>query len=105
MAALLGTVKQGDTFAFYLDLNDDETPVTGAVAKLKSQVRSKANGNLIAELTITEEVSTPGRYLFAFADTQSWPIGIQEVDVQYEDGDITSSSETLDIKVVKDVTR
>ena len=105
MAALLGTVKQGDTFAFYLDLNDDETPVTGAAAKLKSQVRAKSNGNLIAELTITEEVSTPGRYLFKSTDTQTWPIGIQEVDIQYEDGDIVTSSETLDIKVVKDVTR
>ena len=102
----LEPMKRGDTFAFQMTLqNTDLSPITGASAKLKSQVRDD-NETLWADLVVSE-TSTPGTYLFV-ADaeiTKNWPLVTMYTDIEYTDNEITTSSETLSVVICKDVTK
>jgi hypothetical protein len=94
--------KRGDTFSFEVSLNG--TVWDGAaVGELKSQIRDLAD-TLVADLIVTV-TETPGTFRFKAADTSNWPIGTVVTDIQRTapDGTITSS-ETLKIPVIKDVT-
>ncbi|NMB42825.1 MAG: hypothetical protein GX995_01670 [Clostridiales bacterium] len=98
------TIKRGDTFAFYANITDE----TGAAlvtdtTNLKSQVRD-TKYNLISELVIAP-TETPGRYLFTSAETDSWPTTKLLMDIQINKGGQISSSQTVEISVIKDVTR
>jgi hypothetical protein len=101
----LGEFKRGDTFAFFANIKDgEENPITGAASKLRCQVRDSLD-NLKAELTITEEIGTPGKYLFMALDTSNWPITTITMDIQFNDEGIITSSETISAVILKDVTR
>lgn len=101
----LGEFKRGDTFSFYANIKDlDGKPITGASEKLKCQVRDSLD-NLKSELLITEELDTLGKYLFRATDTSNWPITTLNMDIQFNDEGIISSSETISVTVIKDVTR
>lgn len=101
-------IKRGDTFAFYANMTDG----TGAalvtdVANISSQVRDTLY-KLIAELTVAT-TETPGRYLFTAPPTDDWPAEIRGwatlyMDIQLNIGGQVSSSETVEIRVKKDVT-
>jgi len=104
----LGTFKRGDTFRFYNDITDENgIAIIGAASKLKSQLRDSFE-TLIADLVITEDAVTAGRYYFSLpdtVDTNSWPISVFFLDVQYTSDDGTvMTSETVSVSVVKDVT-
>lgn len=96
------TIKLGDTFSYEVDLtNDLGSPLITAVINLKSQIKDLYN-RLISTLTIST-TSTSGRYLLQ-GDTTSWVVGTMLIDIQYTDGTIISSTDTVLIKVEKDVT-
>lgn len=104
----LGTLKQGDTLAFYLDLKVGGVAVTGAESKLRCQVRSPNYETVYTELVVTESIEKPGRYIFKTAEkgeSQDWPVGDCILDVEYTDGEVVSSSKTMKLKIEKDVTR
>ena len=95
--------KRGDTFSFSAAFAVDGVPVEGLANKLKCQVRTRKDV-LISEMTITES-ATPGTYIFTVADTADWPIGELYYDIQMtDDAGIITSSETVTINVIKDVT-
>ena len=116
--------KRGDTFQldFTLENNDVAVDITNldiraqardATGTLKVEwnetnsgvnITSAANGqfNLKSEATYT---STPTGQLA----TESWPLGVLNVDVQFKDTSASpesvSSSETFTITVIEDITR
>ena len=98
-----GTVKSGNTLAFYIDLADGDNPVVGADAKLSCQVRS-ANDNLLATMDISEVSDTPGRYLLRTQTNHNWTSPVQ-CDIQYVDGDIVTSTQTFQFIVERSITR
>lgn len=101
----IGTIKLGDTFCFSAEITDKATgdPLTGAASKLRCQGRNYLNGDLIAELTVTE-TSTPGTYLFSAGTTETWNTVQVLLDIQYTDGDLISSTETFYVAVEGDIT-
>ena len=101
----IGTIKLGDTFSFTAEITDKATgdPLTGAASDLKCQGRNYLNGDLIAELTITE-TATPGTYLFSAGTTETWDTVQVLLDIQYTDGDLISSTETFYVVIEGDVT-
>ena len=99
----IGTIKAGDTFGLLATINNEENNlVIGESANLKSQVRT-SDDELIAELTVRE--TDDGTYLFEFEDTSLWPITILYLDIQYSKDGVVTSSNTLSVKVLKDVTK
>lgn len=97
------TLKRGDTFSFSTNLTDNIGNIlTGITSNLKCQIRDSMD-RLVSEMTI-EETDTPGEYIFKVDDTINFPIQILYFDIEYIDQDITVSSETFEIEVVKDVT-
>lgn len=100
------TVKKGDTLSFIVKRSDEAgEPMTGDAAKLRSQIRTKKD-ELIATFTITETI-IPGEYLFVVSAlvTDTMLPGIYLFDIEYTDGEIVKSSDTMEIQVLKDVTK
>ena len=102
------TIKRGDTFAFYANMTDElGQPLITDIANLRSQIRDKKHV-LIEELTIAA-TGAAGQYLFTATDTNIWlPQGYSSrsliMDIEMSTGGIISSSETINIEVIKDVT-
>ena len=102
------TIKRGDTFAFYANMTDElGQPLITDIANLRSQIRDKKH-TLIEELTIAT-TGTAGQYLFTATDTNVWlPKGYSSrsliMDIEMSIEGVTTSSETIEIKVTKDVT-
>lgn len=96
--------KRGDTFALYVDMSDvDGQPLVYDISKIKSQVRTR-NNQLITELAVST-TETPGTYLIQAASTDDWAIGDLYMDIEINDDGIVTSTETIAIPVVRDVTR
>lgn len=103
MATVIG-FKRGDTFAFTANITDNNgDAVTGKEGNLRCQVRDKCD-RLFATLTATE-TGTSGRYIFRTSEsTSSWELKTLFMDIRYTSDDgIITSSETIEINVVKDV--
>lgn len=104
MITLPKPFKRGDTFSLVAKMTDkDGLPLSGIAAKLKAEVRL-AKGDLLSACVVTETV-TAGSYQFTVADTTKWEIGIAEMDIQYTDNGVISSSDTIQITVAKDITQ
>lgn len=96
--------KRGDTFAFYANITiDGTTPLVTNVANIRSQIRTTTN-TLISELVVTA-TATQGEYLFKAGVTDAWGIGIHNLDIEITIDDVISSSDTILIEVLKDVTK
>jgi hypothetical protein len=101
-------IKRGDTFAFYANITDElGDPLVTDVANIASQIRDTLY-NLVAELTVAT-TETPGRYLFTAPSTDAWPAESRGwatlyMDIQLNVGGQVSSSDTIEIRVMKDVT-
>jgi hypothetical protein len=100
--------KRGDTFAWLLELPEVDYPDGYFIGwEIAAQIR-KPRGTLIDEFETTwaaPEADTRIIRIFA-EDTTRWPIGDQEVDVQFTRiaDQFVRSSETFIVKVVKDIT-
>lgn len=116
--------KRGDTFQldFTLEANDVAVDITNF--DIRAQARDAA-GTLILEWNETNNgvtVTNASGGLFNFKSeatytttptgqlaTESWPLGVLNVDVEFTDTSATpdsvSSSETFTITVIEDITR
>ena len=116
--------KRGDTFQldFTLEANDVAVDITNF--DIRAQARS-ADGTLILEWNETNSgvnVTNAAGGLFNLKSeaaytstptgqlaTESWPLGVLNVDVEFTDTSATpdsvSSSETFTITVIEDITR
>lgn len=98
--------KKGDTFEVTCTYeNDAGAPVSLDGITITSQLRTPA-GALVADCTATVTSVPNGTFTLLVADTSSWPVAKLEFDVQYAlTGGRIISSETVNVHVVKDVTR
>ena len=98
--------KRGDTFSFITTFNDSQgQPMVDILSRLKCQIRNSKN-MLIYEISI-QETATAGEYLFSApaSVTRNWPLENLYLDIEYKDGDIVTSSETMSFQVIRDITR
>ena len=95
--------KRGDTFGIVVEMTLEEEPIVFDIENLRSQVRTR-NNKLIAELEI-EATEEDHVFLFKKHDTNDWPIGHLYMDIEINDGDFTTSSPTIEIEILRDVTR
>ncbi len=116
--------KSGDTFQLDFTLEANEAAVDITNFDIRAQARNAA-GTLILEWNETNSgvnVTNASGGLFNFKSeatysstptgqlaTESWPLGVMNVDVEFTDTSATpdsvSSSETFTITVLEDVTR
>ena len=75
------------------------------LSKLKCQIRDSRN-ILIYEIPI-QETAIAGEYLFSVpaSVTKNWPLENLYLDIEYKDGDVVTSSETMSFKVIRDITK
>lgn len=98
-------IKQGDTLAFFAKVKDSNgDAVIYSADRIKSEIVDN-KGNIVGEFIITES-DVEGQYLFVISDTSLLIANtIFYTDIQYTDGDITVSSNTMTILIEKDVTK
>lgn len=116
--------KRGDTFQLDFTLEANESAVDITNFDIRAQARNAA-GTLILEWNETNSgvnVTNATGGLFNFKSeatytstptgqlaTESWPLGVMNVDVEFTDTSATpdsvSSSETFTITVLEDITR
>jgi hypothetical protein len=99
-------LKRGDALAFIIRrTNADGTPDTGSASKMLCQLRDSTD-KLVSTFTITE-TSTPGDYDFYIpaSETKLWAPGIYDFDIEYDYDGRPVSSDTHQVKVMKDVSR
>lgn len=106
--SVIPTFKRGDTFRFLLVVPDDFADGFWVGWTVTSQART-TRGKLIADLEPTwQDPAADTRVLeLVNTDTQEWPVGIIEIDVQFVN-DTTNekrSTVTKQIEVVRDVTQ
>lgn len=95
--------KRGDTFLLYADITDFyDDPLSIDATNLTSQVRT-SNNELVAELII-EAGETEGTYILSYDDTYDWPVGKLYMDIEVNNGGVRTSSPTMVIPVIRDVT-
>lgn len=101
----LDDFKRGDSFALYAELEWDGEPLIIDASALRSQIRTK-NNKFISELSISKDV-TQGENVFVLeaSDTNNWPVASLFMDIEIDDGGVITSSATIEIPVIRDVTR
>lgn len=101
----LGTFKKGDSFAFYNIIKDEaDTPIVGKASNLKCQIRD-SQYKLIDNLVIEEDLTTPGKYIFKSLDTSKWNNTLLYLDIEYREGDIIVSTDTVSLFIEEDITK
>ena len=100
--------KRGDSFAPTITVTDSETGLVpdGGISGwgIESHVRTPG-GALVADMVLASRDDAAGLIELDAGDTNDWPIGRLEWDIQYTVGSYTFSTPTQLILVVRDVTR
>lgn len=106
------SIKRGDTFAIETQWLTDSVGVDLTGYTVRSQVRKSDPSQTIVEtMTCTidpDQATNPGVVMIAASATQTalWPALTLAWDIEYTSaGGIVLSSETIEIVVVRDVTR
>jgi hypothetical protein len=99
----LPEIKRGDYFSFLFQiLDEDKLPIDLAIGEVKSQIRTKS-GDLVDTCSVVK-IET-GKLKFYVADTNDWPIGTLEMDIDVDHNGQPFSTTTFLIPVIKDITR
>jgi hypothetical protein len=95
------TLKRGDSLIFEIELLDQaELPLTD-IQEIRSQIRTRRH-NLIDEFHI--EPLGNGIFRFSVQDTTKYPIDDLVFDIEIIKNGLVSSSETITLRIVRDVT-
>jgi hypothetical protein len=101
----LSEFKRGDTFVLVCTYKTDNVPTPIFGKTIVSQIRNSA-GNLIANLDVEADDEDPAKFtLTPDTDTAEWPLGVLLCDIEITGDDIVRSTQTIEIPVVKDITR
>lgn len=99
-------LKRGASFALTCrNLNADGSPRDCHGVKIAAQLKD-TRGALIANLEVGKIENDPAGFILSFpGSTNSWPIGLMQVDIKFTEADgLISYSETLRIACVERVT-
>lgn len=105
--AQLPQLKRGDTFSLgCVSYSADKIPEDLTDVSIRSQIRSAGSSKYIAELIVakSDQVEYPGEFSVTWDDTSSWPTGKLLLDIQFTSGPIVTSTETMELFVVMDIT-
>lgn len=94
-------LKRGDTLSFEITIEDQDGNAIENINEVKSQIRD-SRYQLIDEFNIVSLGG--GKYKFLVDDTRNYPIADLQFDIQITKDDVVSSSETIRLSIVKDVT-
>ncbi len=100
------TFKRGDTFLLEGVVTDDGVAVDITNWTIQSQLRDR-NHKLIFDLVVEKTNALQGRYLLkaAATDTDDWPTGLLDLNVQYTtDVNQVVSTKTVKVDVQLDIT-
>ena len=104
------SIKRGDTLKFEIILEDiDGNALEGAAdgesevgsIKIRSQIRDQ-HLKFIAEFDIEDKGD--GVYVFSTPSTSSFPIGDLLFDIEVDRDGIVTSSDTMVLRIMRDVT-
>lgn len=99
--------KRGDSFDYYIDIPEDFEDGYFIGWVVSAQLRDQNTAALIATLdTSWADPLSTRRLNLQKINTRSWPVTAAEFDVQFvraSDG-FTTSSNTVDVEIIKDVT-
>ena len=102
----LPPLKIGDTFQIgCVNKDADGVPESLVGVTLRAQARSAVTGVLVQELAIdvADQVAAPGEFSITAA-TAAWPVGSVLIDIQATVGSVVTSSETMRLPIIEDVT-
>jgi len=104
--------KQGDTFSIsctWTDVNGDPIDLTGY--DIKSQVKSFSDTPFEDDLSVAVLVAASGTFSVTASAIQTtlWPVTMGQYkrlfcDVQFKFGGVTTSTETFEIIVLREIT-
>lgn len=103
----LPPLKRGDTFQFGGQLKDDNgQPKDLTLIDMRAQARVESSGMLLADLIVgkADQVANPGQFVVSAINTDHWPITTLLIDIEMQDGQIRTSSETMQLPIIADVT-
>ena len=104
----LPPIKHGDTFSLgCTSTNSNNVPEDLTDILIRSQIRSATGKTLIEELSVAkaDQITNPGEFSLTSLSTINWPVGSVLCDIEFKNGDVVISSETLEIIVVVDITK
>lgn len=97
--------KRGDSFKIAVLLTEDDgtTPYDLRGWTIKSQIRLRSR--LVADLEFAEVDLEKGEFTLMQINTNHWPTGLLDSDIEYIDAmGMSHSTQTYNIEVIKDVT-
>lgn len=108
-APYLPRLKSGDSWSLVCVYAEAGVPTSITGMTIRSQLRTAAGG-LIAEMVITpdpDQVTNPGKFTLSPVDpdTNDWPVGAHEIDIEVTAGGVIRSTETVILPVIRGVTR
>lgn len=101
------THKRGDTFELNMTLENQGIAIDLTGWTIASQVRA-GDDSLVDDLTVTITDAAAGQVTVSAtaAETEQWPTGQLDWDIEFTDpSGAVSSSDTITVTVVKDITR
>jgi hypothetical protein len=97
--------KRGDTFKIAVIVTEDDGDTRYDLTGWTVRSHIRKSGKLIAELVFGEIDISNGEFSLMVMDTDNWPMGKLESDIEYIDAmGYSHSTETYVIEVIKDVT-
>lgn len=105
--AQLPQLKRGDTFSLgCVSYSADKIPEDLTDFSIRSQIRSAGSSKFIAELTVakSDQELYPGEFSVTWEETDNWPTGKLLLDIQFTNGSVVTSSETMELFVALDIT-
>jgi hypothetical protein len=106
MAVTVMEVKRGDTFSYAAAVTNGKKgpPINISGWTIRSQIRTTTD-QLLVELSVEMTDSVNGAYrLYYDGSTTAWPIGNANMDIEYTENGKVKSTDTVVIKIVKDIT-
>ena len=97
--------KRGDTFTLTCTYKVNGVATSVADIDIDSQIRNQRDA-LIADLTVTK-LSGTGQFTLVATATQTamWPVNVLRCDIQFSQGGMVRSTQTIDISVLEDITQ
>ena len=97
--------KRGSAFVFQATYSVSNLPVNLDGYVITSQIRD-SEGNLVADLVVTmaDQGTAPGQYSLNCDDTTEWMLGDLRWDIRYLSDSRPVITETLIIRLVRQVT-
>ena len=104
---LMPPLKRGDALLWScVSVDDNNVPEDLTDITVRAQVRVSSSKKLVAELIVSKanQTTNPGEFEIFYNNTKTWPIGTLLCDIEYTSNGVVSSSDTIEISLIGDIT-